>query len=32
LRASLTKNLQLCMRAKLQHHFNVDSFPYSSVC
>jgi hypothetical protein len=31
LRARLTKSLQLCMRAKLQQHFNVDTFPYGSV-
>jgi hypothetical protein len=29
--ARLTKSLQLCMRAKLQQHFNVDTFPYGSV-
>jgi len=28
LRSSLSKNLQLCMRTKLQRHFDLDSFPY----
>jgi hypothetical protein len=29
--AELVAEQQLCVRAKLQQHFNVDTFPYGSV-